>query len=170
MPRNGGSLIDVNALTVRGRDGSLFPLELAEVANGRLHAGRRVTETPRFNYLEAWVVPEEGWAIAQFSRDGTPVPPEWYVETEIIEVTGSKWSVQDGYIDFLVFEGSHYEIQDMNELADGIAAGDISIEEGLRVLHSAHRLAEALKAHGFSCTALLATYGFAAPDPGYLWR
>lgn len=160
MTRHSGSVLDLRTRTVRGRDGVVCPLDRVELAGAGLHVTRHVAENPRIDYLEAWLLPEKGWAIGRFLFGGRALEPEWYMETEIIEVDGDTWAVHDGLLDFFVFEGERYELQDLDELANAVANGEIPLEDAVRVLRSAHNLAEALAQNGFSGAALLRSHGF----------
>ncbi len=64
--------------------------------------------------------------------------------------------MRDCYLDVAVFEGSRYEVLDADELAQGLTAGDISVEEAARALESLNRLCRLLASNGFSGAALLA--------------
>lgn len=164
MTRHTGSVLDLRAHTVRGRDGVVCPLDRVELAGAGLHVARHVAENPHIDYLEAWLLPERGWSIARFQFRGRALEPEWYMETEIIEVDGDTWAVHDGLLDFFVFEGERYELQDLDELANAVANEEIQLEDAVRVLRSAHDLAEALAQNGFSGAALLRSLGFSPRD------
>src|SRR5688572_3805743 len=105
MARHLGALLDLEARTVRGRRGELYQLDRVELVPGGLAASRHMLGHARFDYLESWLLAEEGWSASRFTDSRGIAETMWYVETEVIEVDGSVWTVQDGFIDFYVFEG-----------------------------------------------------------------
>jgi len=84
-----------------------------------------------------------------------PNPLDWCIEPDPVLVDGSVWRVRDAFLDLEVYEGVRYELRDADELADGLAAGEISLAEALTALHSLNSLCQALRLNGFSGKALL---------------
>ena len=157
MPRNGGSSTDTEARRVLERNGKSYPLERLELSDGALHYARPIASSANFNYHERWLLPRHGWSLSRFSFTGRANRGlDWYIETDTIEVKGNLWTVRDCYLDVAVFEGSRYEVLDADELAQGLTAGDISVEEAARALESLNRLCRLLASNGFSGAALLA--------------
>ncbi len=164
MPRNGGSLVDTVAGTVRDRNGVIYPLERLVVAGGRLYYARSIAPNPLFSYHERWLLPEQNWVVNRFAFHPHRLPSiDWYIETDLIEVDGALWRVSDGYLDVGLFEGRRYYLEDADELADGIAAGDIPLAEGLVALRALNQLCLALERHHYSGHALLREYAPGLP-------
>ena len=86
---------------------------------------------------------------------------DWYIEPDLIEVHGEEVHIIDGFLDVEVYEGSRYEVDDIDEFAGAVADRTLSMEEGLAVLASFHRISTELRLNGFRGTALLAKW---APD------
>ena len=80
---------------------------------------------------------------------------------ELIDVEGPLWTVLDGYLDMMVWEGKRARLDDADELGDGLDADSISAQEAASVLRSLDRLCDALHENGNSGAALLERY---APD------
>lgn len=157
MPRNGGSTTDIEAWRVLERNGKSYPLERLEHIDGALYYATPIASSANFNYHERWLLPEHGWSLSRFRFIGRPSQGlDWYIETDTIEVKGNLWTVRDCYLDVAVFEGSHYEVWDADELAEGLTAGEISIEEAAKALESLNRLCRLLTKNGYSGAALLA--------------
>jgi predicted RNA-binding protein associated with RNAse of E/G family len=164
MPRNGGALIDAAAATVRERNGAVCALDRLEVAGDRLYYGRPTPDIDLFSYHERWLLPDRGWVVNRFVfRRPDASDMSWYMETDRIEVNGPLWSVHDGYLDLAVYEGARYELHDAHELADGIAAAEIPLDEALNALRSLNDLCLALRRHGFSGRSLLEEYAPGLP-------
>ncbi len=159
MPRNAGSVVDTRALTVLDRDGRLHPLNRMELADGVLYHARFV-DFHLFDYHERWLLPEHGWAISRLRFFGDP-HQDWYIEPDLIAVEDHLWTVRDGYLDVNVDEGQRYWLDDADELAEGLGAGDITLVEAMAVLSSFHSLQRALRECNYSGQALLDRY---APD------
>jgi len=166
MPRNRGSVVDTRARTVRDRNGVTYPLDaLAVSAHGLYHA-RPLDQNEHFYYHERWVLPGPGWLINRFAfHDHRTDKIDWYIETDLIEIDGDRWIVQDGYLDILIDEGVRYQVEDADELAEGMAAGEISIDHAMAALHAFDRLCRALRDNGCSGFALLAEYAPGLPAP-----
>ena len=71
--------------------------------------------------------------------------------------------MRDGYLDLEVWEGRRYHLQDAHELAEGLAAGEISVSETVHALDALGRLCEALKRADCSVRAVLAEYAPGLP-------
>lgn len=165
MPRNQGSVVDTQALTVRDRNGLTYPIERLEVAQGRLFYARAIAGNDLFFYQERWLIPDQGWVVNRFTfhEHLRATAIDWYMETDRVEVAGSTWRVSDGYLDLGVYDGSRYELDDADELADGIAAGEITVAEGLAALHALNTLCKALHRLHFSGESLLREYAPGLP-------
>jgi len=162
--RNPGSIIDVEGKRVFDRDRVWHPAERLEVAGGALYYVRPTPGQDHFRAYERWLLPAQMWCVARFDfHDHFTDRVDWYIEMDFIEVEGGIWRVRDGYLDVAVWEGSRYEVWDADELAEGMLAGEISVEEVARALDSLNRLSLALKRNGYSGAALLAEYAAGLP-------
>jgi predicted RNA-binding protein associated with RNAse of E/G family len=160
--RHDGRLVDVERRLERDRQGRWHPAERLQRSECGLFYGRAWADHPHFTYSEAWLLPAQGWAVTRFTfRPDAPVKPDWYLEVDAIEVQGSRWHQRDGYLDFFLFEGARYELQDADELAEGMAAEHITPAEVIATLAALDGLCRALHRLRFSGTALLAEF---APD------
>ena len=107
-------------------------------------------------------MPGPGWVVNRFRFLPTASRTfDWYVEPEIVEADGHRWTIRDGYVDVYVWDGVRYEVEDVGELADGMTSGAITAHDAVRVLHSLDRLCQALLENGLSGRALLERF---APD------
>ena len=163
MTRNAGSVVDVEARTVRERDRVVYPLERLQISPAGIYHGRPVEGGP-FRYKERWLLPAKGWCVNRFSDHVGRVPEwHWYIEPEIIEVSGDRWTIRDAFIDFYVFEGLRYELEDIDEFAQGIAEGELPPHEALAILHATNSLITSLRDNGFSGAALLRDFAPGLP-------
>jgi len=175
MPRNSGCTIDLAQRLVRDRDGCSYSVDGLVSTGGGLYYERPIgSRAPDeraagqlFYFQQRWVLPAEGWVVNRFAFFAdVPRPIDWYIETEIIDVSGSLWHVHDGYLDVDVFDGIRYEVEDAGELADGLLEGAISAGDAASALASLDRLCLALGRLNFSGAALLAEYAPELPAPG----
>jgi len=154
----------VEARRVFDRDRVWHPAERLAVADGALYYARPTPGEDHFRAYERWLLPGQMWSVARFNfHDHFTDRVDWYIEMDFIEVEGGIWRVRDGYLDVAVWEGSRYEVWDADELAEGMLAGEISVEEVARALDSLKRLGLALKRNGYSGAALLAEYAPGLP-------
>jgi hypothetical protein len=151
--RHTGSVVDVTARTIRDRDGETHALDRLEIAGGVLYHARPL-DYHAFDYHERWVFPHLGWTI---SRLRWLVEPEldWYIEPDLISVAGNHWAIADGLLDVLLYERSHYLVDDADELADAVAGGHISLDDAATVLRNFQSLERQLRANAFSGHELL---------------
>ena len=162
MTRHDGSVVDVDRHRERDRFGGWHSVERLMLTASGLYYGRDWENDALLMYTETWLLPEPGWAVHRIAfRPEATVTPDWYIETDMVDVDGTVWHQRDGYLDLYVFEGSRYELLDADELAEGLAAGHITADEVVVTLSSLDRLCGALHRLGFSGRALLEEF---APD------
>jgi predicted RNA-binding protein associated with RNAse of E/G family len=155
--------VDVDGRAVCDRDGEWYALDRLEVAGNTLYYARGL-DFHLFDYHERWLLPEQGWSISRLRfRPDAPDPIDWYIEMEVIDVSGPQWTVRDGYLDMEVWEGKRCRLDDADELGDGLADGSISVEEAAEVLRSLDRLWDELHANGNSGRALLERFAPGLP-------
>jgi predicted RNA-binding protein associated with RNAse of E/G family len=141
-----------------------YPLDRLVVADVALYYARPIAGSEHFHYHERWLLPEQAWSVSRFTfHDHFKDRVDWYIEMDFIELEGGLWRVRDGYLDVAVWEGSRYEVWDADELAEGMLAGEISVEEAAVALDSLNRLGLALKRNGHSGAALLAEFAPGLP-------
>lgn len=71
---------------------------------------------------------------------GGPVEGWWYIDLVAVEQTDRGLVVRDMYVDFLVPPDAHrYEVLDLDELADALAAGHVTPGECATTLRQAQR-------------------------------
>jgi predicted RNA-binding protein associated with RNAse of E/G family len=162
----GGYVVDTSALMVGQPGGPLWALDRLELAGGRLYYALSIAGDPSISYQETWLIPDEGWAITRFRFQPQPVSPaiDWKLETDWIEAHGDTWLVHDGFLDLAVTEGLRAELEDADELAEAIRAGEIALEDALAVLQSLDRLWRALRQRHYSGLALLRDYAPGLPS------
>ena len=162
LPRNPGSMVDVRARTVRDRDGLVHEARDLVVTEQGLYYHRAIVGFAPFDHHERWILSAQGWVVNRFRfAPGRDDACDWYIEPDIIEVEGDEWHVRDGYLDVIVQECSRYDVDDADELADGIAAGEITVSDAVAVLRAFGLLCRELMATRCSVVALLERY---APD------
>lgn len=156
MARNPGSVVDVGARTVRDRDGRVHAAKELAVTEHGLYYHRPIDGFDVFFHQERWILPAHGWVINRFAFYPQRTDKiDWYIETDLIEIAGDEWRVADGYLDVLVHEGLRYDVDDADELAEGMQAGEITVGEATAVLLSFGRLCRELMANGCSGVELL---------------
>lgn len=70
-----------------------------------------------------------GGSIADRSREGEDA---WYVDLVTIEHDGSRFTIRDLYLDVLVpLDGRHYRMLDLDEYADAMADGSLTLEDAV---------------------------------------
>ena len=162
--RNPGLSVDLKAKRVCDRDGAWYPLDDLIVSGGALYYARQVDDSRHFSYYERWLVPAHGLVFSRprfHPHIGAAF--DWYIETDFTSIDGECWQVRDGYLDLEVWEGRRYHLLDAHELAEGLAAGEISVSEVIHALDALGRLCEALKRTDFSVPAVLAEYAPGLP-------
>lgn len=156
MARNRGVDVDAATRRVRDRDGCWYPAQSVVVSEAGLYYYRDFPDGTLFSRNEKWLLPGPGWVVNRLAfLPHVPDPLDWYIEPDSVVVDGSIWRVRDAFLDLEVYEGVRYELRDAEELADGIAAAEISLNEALAALHALNSLCQALRRHGFSGKALL---------------
>jgi predicted RNA-binding protein associated with RNAse of E/G family len=88
---------------------------------------------------------------------------DWYIETDLIDVSGGTWNVRDGYLDVCVVEGLRYDVEDAGELADAVRDGDIPLSDALEALRALDLLCQTLRTNGCSGHALLRQFAPSLP-------
>jgi len=157
MPRNAGSSVDTHTHEVRDRNGLTYPVSQLLVTEDGLYYTRPIDGNRLFWHQERWLVPRFNWVINRFAFHAHRTDAvDWYIETDMIDVTGDRWEVRDGYLDVYVHEGLRYELEDAGELAEAIVAGEIPLADAITALRSLDVLAESLRENGSSGHALLA--------------
>ncbi len=78
----------------------------------------------------SWVrIRDPDGSLVEVDPDGRD---SWYVDLVTVETAGDRYSFRDMYIDVIVpTDGRHYRMLDLDEYADAIADGTVTIEEGL---------------------------------------
>jgi predicted RNA-binding protein associated with RNAse of E/G family len=164
MARHRGVDVDTAARRVRDRDGCWYPAENLVVSEAGLYYYRDFPDGELFSRNEKWLLPGPGWVINRLSfLPHVPDPLDWYIEPDSVQVDGSIWRVRDAFLDLEVYEGVRYELLDADELADGLAAGEITLAEALVALQALDKLCGALRRHGFSGRALLVEFASGLP-------
>jgi hypothetical protein len=103
--RHRGAVVDVKQRCVCDRDGEWYPFDRLEVAGNTLYYARPL-DFDILRYHERWLIPDQGWSISRFQFTPLePDPVDWYIEMELIDVEGPLWTVLDGYLDMMVWEG-----------------------------------------------------------------
>lgn len=169
MTRHPGHVFDINARTVRGRDGiTVYPLESLVVAGDALYAAYFPTEHPRIERLEQWLLAGQGWNFNRFTVRPSQKPPvhDWYIDIDQTERTGNRWWQRDCLLDVSVHEGRFYVVEDADELADALEAGEISLQEANAALRALQQLCHALPLHGLSGAAVLSAFAPGLPVEG----
>lgn len=163
--RNAGKDIDIGRKVVRDRDGLWHPVDTMQVSGGVLYYARPVP-AEHFNYHELWAFPEQDWVVSRLHfHPDAPDPIDWYIEPDLVDVTGDMWAIRDAYLDVCAFEGSHYRLEDAGELAEGLASGAITLPEAVRALEALDRLLAVLERNGNSGAALLRELAPGLPNP-----
>ncbi len=167
MARNNGSAIDVGRRVLRERDRNFYPVDRAEAArSGAYYTRGAVMEWESFERQERWILPEAGLSVARFDWKPTARrQPSWYIEPDLITVSGDVFDTRDGFLDLEVYEGVRYEVEDLDEFAEALASGEITFDEGQMVMMAFHRLLTALRQNGMSGEALLRELAPDLPGP-----
>ncbi len=157
MARNGGAVIDTARRQVRDRNGLTYPLDAVTTGEHGLYYARPIEGNRLFSYHERWMLPKQALAVSRMAFHAHRTDAvDWYIETDLTDVSGDSWSVRDGYLDVRVHEGVRYELEDAGELADAIAQNDLPLSDALEALKALDLLTEALRRNGCSGHALLA--------------
>jgi uncharacterized protein len=156
MPRRENAVLSLTERTMHLR-GRRTTLEHLEQAGGALYAGFSYPDHPRFAFIEQWLIPAQGWVVNRFTMHphARPWGSDWYIDLDHVTVAGDTWLVHDRFLDLVVHEGRGYELLDADELAEGMASGEITAAEVQSVLHSLHTACAELRRLDFSVKALL---------------
>ena len=145
------------------RDGEWYPLDRLEVAGNTLYYARPL-DFDILKYHERWLIPGQGWSISRFQFTPLePDPVDWYIETELMSVDGPLWTVRDGFLDMMLWEGQRSRLDDADELGEAVEDGFLSPQEAAAILRSLDRLCDELHENGNSGAALLAKYATDLP-------
>lgn len=162
--RHRGIVVDVAERRVCDRDGAWYRAQQLTVSDAGLYYYRDFPDGTLFSRNEKWILPGPAWVINRFAfLPGRPAPMDWYIEPDLITVADGLWRVRDAFLDLEVHEGARYELLDADELADGLAAYEISLDEAMRALRAIDSLCKALRSNGFSGRALLEEYAPGLP-------
>ena len=62
-----------------------------------------------------------------------------------------------------MYEGSHYDLQDADEFADALSAGELSSDEAVKILYALDSLRRELHANNYSGQQILNRYAPGLP-------
>lgn len=160
MPRRDPTVIDLSARCIETRGRGRTACDRLAVGAGGIYVANPVAQSPRIAYQEQWLIPAQEWVVHRFTF--LPHVPEpsfhWYIDLDAITVDDRIWQVEDRFLDLVIEEGRGYRVLDLDELADGIEAGGITVAESLAALRALHQLCAALPELGYSGAALLERY------------
>ena len=154
------TVIDFPSSTYHDSGGEIYQLTHCIRNDSGAYVAGPVSGNGRVSALQRWLLPEQGWFVGctSFHSVADKLPWDWYVDLAAIDVTPDQWCVTDHYIDVTVYEGERYEILDLDEFVDGIEAGHLPVDKGLRTVRSVHQICSELKDAGFSMKTLLAQH------------
>lgn len=159
MPSHSRTVIDFPTSTYHDRGGEIYQLTSCVRSDGGAYVAGPAAPVghPSVVALQRWLLPQPGWMVGcTLLQDPDAQPlPDWHVDLVAIEVTPDQWRVTDHFIDVTVFEGERYEVLDLDEFVDALAAGSLPVETGLDTLRSLHQLCTGLTDAEFSVNTLL---------------
>lgn len=107
----------------------------------------RPADHPRFGYLESWLIPGLGVRVNRFHfRNGSGHGPwpgqDLYVDIADVVPGDDRfpWTTTDLYIDLVTYAHDRWEILDLEELGDALAAGYLDATTTRRALTTCQRL------------------------------
>lgn len=169
MARHQGGLLHLPSKTLRERDGRIYRVEALQQTGDALYYRLHFPDDPQFAAVERWLLPQHHWVINRFRMHAGAAPfrCDWYIDLDAITVTADRWRVADCYLDVDLYEGQRYEVRDADELAEGLASGEITLREAAAALQALQALCVAVAQVRFSGAALLAQTapGLPVPDP-----
>lgn len=142
-----------------------FALDRVSVVQGRLFYARPISASATISYQETWLIPDQNWAITRFTfhEHLRGAPFDWKMEPDSIQVDGAQWRVSDRYLDLVVYDGVRCTLEDADELADALSAGEITLAAGSQALRTLDSLCKALHRLGYAGQALLNEYAPGLP-------
>lgn len=140
-------------------------LDRVEIADGNLYCARHVDDEETFTYRETWIIPDKCWTLSRFTfrEHFRPDLDFWKIEPDPAIVDGPVWRVADGFLDLGVYEGSHYDLQDADEFADALSAGELTPGAAVEILNALDSLCRELLANGYSGQKILKQYAPGLP-------
>lgn len=162
-----GYRVDTNARTVGGLHGPQFALDQLEYAGSTLFYARSIPDDRFITYQKTWLIADQNWAVTRFTfhEHLRARAIDWKIEPDPISIDGAVWHVTDGFIDLDVYEGTHYELEDADELAEALLGGTIAIVDTARALHALDAVCKELHTSGYSVTELLRRFAPQLPRP-----
>jgi predicted RNA-binding protein associated with RNAse of E/G family len=147
---------DIHAGTNTDPKGFARPVDRWDTLPGALYMAR-AADHPRFGYLESWLIPALTLRVNRFHfRSGSGHGPwpgqELYVDiADVVPGSGdgsdgsdgtpqTPWTTTDLYVDLVTYAHGHWELLDLDELGDALAAGFLDAETGRRALTASQRL------------------------------
>lgn len=124
-----------------------------ELISDRCLYMRRGMDHPKFGYLESYLLPDEGLRLSIYHfRPGVPEEHIRYVDiVDIDRPEPNVWRTRDLYLDILArgnYPNAHtIAVDDADELADAIASGVLSKEDGTVAMDTAFKAIADIAGH-----------------------
>lgn len=118
------------------RDGAVIVYDVDILPEYRIEGGGTVDR--------CFILSDEGVQLRQPVTFGEELAGAWYVDlVELEERTDGRIAVHDLYVDIIVLpRGRRYEILDLDDLADAIADGTVSMKTAIRVLRRTQKFVD----------------------------
>jgi uncharacterized protein len=143
-----------NRVHVTGK-GIAYPIDrLSRVGRGLLME-RQFRDHPTVRYLQAWLLPHEGWRVCRYTPHEGVHWCDWYIDICQIEETDDRCLVTDLFLDVGVHEGKGYDLLDCDELGAALTAGLISARQAQGALDSLQYLCDLLVRYEYRMEPLL---------------
>lgn len=137
--------------------GTSYPFDRLQRFGTAICMEREFRNHPTVRYLQAYLLPEQGWQVCKYTPHQGAHWCDWYVDICRIEEQEGNYVVTDLYLDVGVHEGKGYDLLDCDELGEALGDGHITVEMARGALDSLQRLCEALAQHNYRMERLLAT-------------
>lgn len=136
----------------------LRPVDRYQLHDAGLFVSRRFVAHPRIRAWHAHLLPALGLQICRYDFYGQR-EHDYYLDLATITEDGGVWTLQDHYLDVLIWRGKRAEVVDEDEFLSAALAGYLPQQQAERVSRQAQTLLSDLAQHGFNLGAYLAAQG-----------
>lgn len=148
---------DVSAYTNTDPKGIVRAVDVYTEEPWGLYMARPTPGRPQFHYIESWLLPDLDLRATIFHfNPGHERVQDYYLDVGRFTRNGTVWEAEDHYLDLVVRTGEEVSLTDVDEFAEAVAAGLLTIDTADQALRSAFAAVDGLASHGYDLDRWLA--------------